>query len=370
MTSVAQAQANQRNAKQSTGPRSDEGKQKASLNAITHGLASIDPNAYGPVDDEGRARLEAWKGVFPPRDILELTLVETVAAQGERIRRCQMVEDAFLREFKSRAVGFWDADNNEAAEELGRKIKRQPQLTTAKLRHNLHGTQWLLTRWLLFWKRFDDEGGWNDSLRAFAQDLLGHDAMMRLFKYSDEDLARQIQAETDRLQTALRNYAKHDLLVHDSAQKGWSGDLTKELKLVRRYESDAYRRRDGALEQLQELQKIHKETTWPLVTLFPDTTSDDIGFVSSTLDETPAEEAQEPIEAVAQVPESPVAAPVVSTQTTQTANSKVVSIPVASVETSGRPSKRTKGSKHKSASRLRWEEIQKQRKLLRDNTQQ
>ncbi len=43
MSTAAQQQANKENAKHSTGPRTDEGKQRTSQNALKHGLYATDP---------------------------------------------------------------------------------------------------------------------------------------------------------------------------------------------------------------------------------------------------------------------------------------------------------------------------------------
>ena len=76
MTSPAKKDSNGRNAKKSTGPRSEETKKRSCMNALKHGLtASLamlpdeDPAAY-------EDRLRSWIAIWKPRDSLELYRVQ------------------------------------------------------------------------------------------------------------------------------------------------------------------------------------------------------------------------------------------------------------------------------------------------------
>ena len=50
MSTAAQQRANKENAKHSTGPRTAEGKQRSSQNALKHGLCALDPLIPGEVE--------------------------------------------------------------------------------------------------------------------------------------------------------------------------------------------------------------------------------------------------------------------------------------------------------------------------------
>ena len=281
MTSEIQVEANQRNAQKSTGPRTVEGKETSSLNAVKHGLSSVDSAAYRPIDDFGQTRLDGWKFTFPPCNVEQCALVETVAAQDERIRRCRRVESSLIEAGRGRAEHLWDVDRAAEADELGRKLKRRPAVVVSQLKRNLHGAQWLLTRWGLFWKQFDAAGGWTPTLRNLAQDLLGLDEYFRVVPESDDSLTSMIHKATDSLQSLAEAYHQDDASSRAIAMEGLSAELSKELKLVRRYEQDAYRRRDRALD---ELKRQHGWVAQPIrkdVNLIPPRCSGANGFVSS-----------------------------------------------------------------------------------------
>src|ERR1700682_3039663 len=79
------------NAKKCTGPRTDEGKAAARLNAITHGFFACD--VVNPILD-GSARAEEFNSLldalleeFQPESASERILVDEVAASCWRIRR-------------------------------------------------------------------------------------------------------------------------------------------------------------------------------------------------------------------------------------------------------------------------------------------
>ena len=68
MTSQRKIEANRRNAARSTGPRTEAGKKKVSLNAVKHGLTATTLVVLPHEDEEAyRHRLEAWTAELNPR---------------------------------------------------------------------------------------------------------------------------------------------------------------------------------------------------------------------------------------------------------------------------------------------------------------
>lgn len=92
MTSKSQVIANKQNALQSTGPRTIEGKVKASQNALKHGLLS--QNLI--VRAENRAELEIFSQrlytTLCPQGMMEELLVEKIINAAWRLRRITAVE--------------------------------------------------------------------------------------------------------------------------------------------------------------------------------------------------------------------------------------------------------------------------------------
>lgn len=96
MASPAQILANRENAQRSTGPKTAEGKQAASRNALRHGLTGTqivipgeDPAAY---EDLRQGLHESHQ----PANEAERILVDQIAANTWRLLRAQRVETAFL----------------------------------------------------------------------------------------------------------------------------------------------------------------------------------------------------------------------------------------------------------------------------------
>jgi hypothetical protein len=96
--SPAKLAANQNNAKLSTGPRTDEGKQTSSRNATRHGLTS--KAALLPWED--RAEYEALHAAFRkdhrPASEFETELLRAMADAWWRLQRAHRVETEFLIE--------------------------------------------------------------------------------------------------------------------------------------------------------------------------------------------------------------------------------------------------------------------------------
>ena len=96
MASTAQINANRENAKKSTGPRTEEGKARVSLNALKHGLLARD--AVLPEEDpaEFDQQLRGLEESLRPENSLEFELVRQIADAQWRMRRLVRIETAFL----------------------------------------------------------------------------------------------------------------------------------------------------------------------------------------------------------------------------------------------------------------------------------
>lgn len=107
MTSTKQAQANRQNARKSTGPKTPEGKNAVSLNAMKHGLLSR--KTLLPDEDEA-ALVEFGKRMrtqLQPVGDLETLLVDRIITAAWRLRRVMAVEAEI---FASERLNYMDED--------------------------------------------------------------------------------------------------------------------------------------------------------------------------------------------------------------------------------------------------------------------
>jgi len=95
-TSAPRAQANRSNAQQSTGPRTQAGKQRSSQNALQHGLTGR--TVLLPSEDpaEFDRHLQGFLKEFDPRGSSEDQLIEIIAAASWRIKRIAALEAKVL----------------------------------------------------------------------------------------------------------------------------------------------------------------------------------------------------------------------------------------------------------------------------------
>ena len=92
MATEAQIAANRRNALKSTGPRTAEGKAKASRNALKHGLLSRDVVIAGEDAEEFAALREGMMAELVPEGALEWLLADRVVTAAWRLRRATRLE--------------------------------------------------------------------------------------------------------------------------------------------------------------------------------------------------------------------------------------------------------------------------------------
>ncbi len=97
MTTEAQIKANQENAKKSTGPTSIEGKQRSSMNAITHGIFAKIPLLPGENEEQFIILREDLIKTYQPIDTMEMHLVQRIYLGLIRQKRLQEAEAAKLK---------------------------------------------------------------------------------------------------------------------------------------------------------------------------------------------------------------------------------------------------------------------------------
>jgi hypothetical protein len=97
MTSARQIEANRRNSLNSTGPKTDLGKQRASQNAVRHGLTA--ETAIVPLEDadDYRAFEQAVTADYEAETAVERELVLRLASLLWRLRRATSIETGLLQ---------------------------------------------------------------------------------------------------------------------------------------------------------------------------------------------------------------------------------------------------------------------------------
>jgi hypothetical protein len=97
MTSIRQIEANRRNALESTGPKTDQGKRRASQNAVRHGLTA--ETVIVPLEDidDYKAFEQAVTADFEAVTAVERELVLRLASLLWRLRRATSIETGLLQ---------------------------------------------------------------------------------------------------------------------------------------------------------------------------------------------------------------------------------------------------------------------------------
>src|ERR1700734_3275570 len=96
MATTAQIEANRRNAQRSTGPRTEEGKNRSRLNALDHGCRAnilvLPTESFGEYEEQ----LASWKLSLQPRTPVEEFLVEKMVGLKVLSRRINYAHTARL----------------------------------------------------------------------------------------------------------------------------------------------------------------------------------------------------------------------------------------------------------------------------------
>jgi hypothetical protein len=208
--SAAKLEANRRNALKSTGPRTDEGKRIAKMNATKHGLRA----ETLVLEDEDPQVLEdrraAWRACLVPGDDVEQRLVDDAVVytwMQDRARRAQAgrinaniadfgvdlgqttkieVDDLGRRLFKDRCgplmlypsptlTDRYDFDRSPSTSfpAEGKDDPDRPSTLILCLQSTLQGCEWLLAEWAKLKATLDQGQAWISSDKLKAVRLLG-----------------------------------------------------------------------------------------------------------------------------------------------------------------------------------------------------
>ena len=194
MATAAQIEANRRNAQKSTGPKTERGKARAKLNAVTHGMTARTIMPVLPQEDpkELEDRIQQAITAMKPRNPLELDLVCRAVRLAGELDRAERVGTAHLahrvRMATRSGTDTVSAEELSKVHDLGSKLFFQaaigpgysdataddyPAVIVRRLEESAEGCRWLLARWAELLNVVDREAAWGDPEIVRFVGLLG-----------------------------------------------------------------------------------------------------------------------------------------------------------------------------------------------------
>ena len=259
IVSDARRAANRRNALQSTGPRTEEGKAVARRNALKHGLTALVVTAD---NDDLAERTDDFALGLHPKTEWQVWLSDRIAVVSIQLDRVGRIERQVRDEASWRALSFWDEDQRLEVERVATRLSRQPARVVAELRRSPRGCDWLIDRWAML-ANVADRHPWTPEQAKLADDLLGTPAEVR------EDAPGQIidaggrpvfppraKAEVARgmiaeLETLRARVIEADEVARSLAEADRADFGNHDLKRLRRYERELHRRLQWLVEQFR-----------------------------------------------------------------------------------------------------------------------
>ena len=210
LTTEERAAINRNNARKSTGPKTAEGKARASKNALKHGLRA-EAFALSPDESEELKTLtDEWVDYYQPETPgLRATLDRCVLAVVQQ-KRCAQFQAARVGKQVREAVEGFDQDQQSRLDALTEGFHCDPETVVRHMKRFALGCRWLIAQWEGLQKKLDAKGCWTsrgDAERAIR--LLGK------------------RPETFRLDTDVYELNLFNTLAHEApneAAVAWSRD--------------------------------------------------------------------------------------------------------------------------------------------------
>ncbi|MGA2702751.1 MAG: hypothetical protein ABSH35_16870 [Isosphaeraceae bacterium] len=183
MATAAQIEANRRNAQKSTGPKTDEGKDRVRRNALKHGMAALTIMPVLPQEDPEELEDKTQQAItaIKPRDPLEHDLVCRAVRLSWALDRAERAETAHLahrvRMAERSGPETVSARELKKVHELGSKLffkagigpgyssataDDYPAVIVCRLEESAEGCRWLLARWAELLNVLDCKAAWGD----------------------------------------------------------------------------------------------------------------------------------------------------------------------------------------------------------------
>ena len=128
MPTAAQQRANKENAQHSTGPRTAEGKQRSSQNALKHGLCALDPLIPGEDPEAFQEHFCEIELDLRPASAIESNLVEQIADVSWRLKRLSRIEAAVITAFYDATAEQPLNQGNDTDQLLGKSLAHHNRL--------------------------------------------------------------------------------------------------------------------------------------------------------------------------------------------------------------------------------------------------
>jgi hypothetical protein len=265
MATERQIEANRKNAKKSTGPKSTEGKARSRGNALTHGMTG-----QGIVLDEANQaaiaeRMDAWSEGYDLRTVEQEDLLRMMVVASLQHDRAHASADIHQEEFAVRATHAWDEDRRIEAESIAARLAKEPALTLRRLEATSQGADILLDRWDRLAAANDANGDWNEAERGHALDLLGLPTDLRSGR-TPLDVSHRcdpiefrrafVKERMDRLrQRKADSLDGLDAMHRHHAEATYGAELSKTGQLIHRYQKEAFNRLWKARVELRAAEK-------------------------------------------------------------------------------------------------------------------
>ena len=146
MATQAQRKANRQNAKESTGPRTEEGKARSSQNGLKHGLLARDAVMADEDPAEFDRQLQQLEENIFPKNALEFELVRQIADAQWRLRRITRIEAGLVSHqhaYTNRDTRKWAPetilpDRDGENQLLGKSMQDRTQALANLARYHTH----------------------------------------------------------------------------------------------------------------------------------------------------------------------------------------------------------------------------------------
>src|SRR5579871_1132820 len=160
LTPAQRAAVNRKNARKSTGPRTDAGKAASRQNSMKHGFRA--ETLPVPVENpaELQALSDAWHDFYRPASPAEAEAVDIAVRCCIQRRRGNRYYDAALAEQVRSAVGRGDAHREDDVARLAALLADDPAAAVRGLRRTTQGLEWLVARWKEVRHALIGRGGW------------------------------------------------------------------------------------------------------------------------------------------------------------------------------------------------------------------